>query len=184
MEDQEKLLIILLYVCVGGLALAFLFWLLVRRKAQVRKQNEDMVRMKWAQLDDRLVNPMNMVQEEADGGTTLDLPGSSAAISLTYMKDGKIEKKTFPTEVSIKIGRGAENDICIENPTVSRGHCEIYGVRGGGFSVCDMNSQNKTIVRRNGRKTVVDGTDDAFIIQSGDCLLLGTTEIWIDIKAD
>lgn len=177
----EKLFIIIIYACVSGLALVFLIWLISRKKTQKRKKNEASVRMKWMQLDHKLINPIGCSDENIE--TTLDLPYVSNTISLTYVWKEKVVQKKFPLEACITIGRDAGNDICLDDPTVSKAHCEIHGAVDGRFSIFDLNSRNKTIVQRNSEKKVLNGNDTPFFVQSGDCLLLGTTDIWISIKS-
>ena len=53
------------------------------------------------------------------------------------------------TSDSLTIGRGAKNDIVVQDPEVSRIHCQLVRVQGG-YEVHDLNSQSGTFV--NGRR--------------------------------
>ncbi|MFT5448915.1 MAG: hypothetical protein ACI9DC_004101 [Gammaproteobacteria bacterium] len=55
------------------------------------------------------------------------------------------------TSATFRIGRLADNDLVIRDPSVSRHHAEIRRRRDGGFQVIDLNSMNGVFV--NGTKT-------------------------------
>lgn len=50
----------------------------------------------------------------------------------------------------ITIGRSSENDICIQDPLVSRVHCQLIQDDRGNVTIVDTNSKNGTYV--NGKK--------------------------------
>lgn len=54
----------------------------------------------------------------------------------------------------LTVGRKPENDIVIDNPTVSGSHCKIF-IQGGTFFVEDLNSTNGTYV--NDKKIMTAG---------------------------
>jgi len=74
-----------------------------------------------------------------------------------------VEKKRFDQEM-ISIGRAQENDLVINNLSVSRYHAIMYN-KGGKVVIKDMGSSNGTFV--NGTK--IDETD----IWIGDVVLIG-----------
>jgi serine/threonine protein kinase len=51
----------------------------------------------------------------------------------------------FLQKEKIRIGRGAENDLVIENPSVSRFHAEIH-INGNSYRIIDIGSSNKIFV--------------------------------------
>ena len=57
----------------------------------------------------------------------------------------------------ISIGRAPHNDIMIDDPGVSRTHCQIIKDDNGNFSLIDFNSSNGTIVngvKRHGKMSI------------------------------
>ncbi len=64
---------------------------------------------------------------------------------LLIHKDGRLEREIDLGERDLRIGRGAENEIHLEDPTkaVSRFHAELR-VEGGQYVLLDLNSQNGT----------------------------------------
>lgn len=73
---------------------------------------------------------------------------------------------------SLWIGRGHENDLNLDDPTVSRKHARVES-RGGGLYVSDRGSRGGTLL--NG--SVVE---DEALLHPGDRISLGTSEITFD----
>lgn len=66
--------------------------------------------------------------------------------------------KEFQTEKdSVVIGRKSENDLVLDNPTVSRKHCKIYKA-GDSYFIEDLNSTNGTFL--NSKKILKSGIKD------------------------
>ena len=61
-------------------------------------------------------------------------------------KDKIISKYRLEKGKSLKIGRRENNDIVIENVSVSGKHAKVDSVEGGGFMIMDLNSTNGTFV--------------------------------------
>lgn len=60
---------------------------------------------------------------------------------------------------SYKIGRGSENDIVIDDASISRSHAELISLPDGRFSVRDLGSSNGTMVQgANGWEMVDEAT--------------------------
>ena len=63
--------------------------------------------------------------------------------------DGDREGLLFPiTEKTVTIGREPGCDLVLQDPYVSRKHCQVV-FRGDHFTVLDLGSLNKTKVRNN-----------------------------------
>jgi len=73
------------------------------------------------------------------------------------------------------IGSHLSNDLVVEDPTVSRFHCEL-AITGGAVRVRDLGSRNKTIA--NGI-SLADGT-----VGDGTLLVLGNSEVKIEVEPD
>lgn len=71
----------------------------------------------------------------------------------------------------LQIGRQRDNDICIEDETVSRYHAVIEHSRDGGFMITDVSSQDGGGVRINGERML-----RAFL-SDGDTVELGRTRM-------
>ncbi len=75
----------------------------------------------------------------------------------------------------IRIGRGQNNDVFINDPAVSLNHCEISQDDNGEFRVTDLNSINGTYV--NDTMLLKPNT----LLRSGDVVRIGTTTLpWLD----
>jgi pSer/pThr/pTyr-binding forkhead associated (FHA) protein len=73
----------------------------------------------------------------------VDLP-PDACLEITR-KDGEVSR--FPiTKKTVTIGRDPECDLRLDDPFVSRKHCQIV-FRGDHFTVMDLGSLNKTVVK-------------------------------------
>jgi type II secretory pathway predicted ATPase ExeA len=85
---------------------------------------------------------------------TLKLPEAPKLI-LTYK--GKTVQEQTITQQRVTIGRGKENDLCIESPFISRQHATIF-CNGAETAVVDLDSKNGTFVnsRRVQVQTIAD----------------------------
>lgn len=68
-----------------------------------------------------------------------------------------------------RLGRAPDNDICLDNDTVSGHHAEIYYLPDGTFQICDIGSTNGTWV--NGQRVRT-----AFL-KNGDVMELGEVRL-------
>lgn len=84
---------------------------------------------------------------------------------------GRIELSD--SDLPVTVGRSTRADISISDRLLSRVHCEIRWHSTEGFQIVDLESTNLTIVNKH---EVTSHT-----LQSGDCILLGDTEIYVDI---
>ena len=79
------------------------------------------------------------------------IDGRPATIMLRRFKvqlveDGVVTERTFDQDV-ITIGAIEDNDLVINDDTVSRHHCRIH-VDGGAYMIEDLGSTNGTFVNR------------------------------------
>ena len=72
------------------------------------------------------------------------------------------------------LGRSARADIMINDALLSRLHSEIRWVAPSGFVIVDLDSTNLTIVNRH--------DVESHTLRSGDLILLGDTEIFVQIE--
>jgi len=63
-----------------------------------------------------------------------------------FRKDGRVQEHTFDKE-TLTIGATADNDLVLEDDTVSRNHCRIY-LDGDYYMIKDLDSTNGTFVNR------------------------------------
>lgn len=78
-------------------------------------------------------------------------------------------------DLPVTIGRSHRADITINDKQLSRIHSEIRQTASGEFEVVDRESTNLTIV--NERDV------ESCILKSGDILLLGETELIVEVDA-
>ncbi len=77
--------------------------------------------------------------------------------------------------IIVKIGRGQNNDIFINDPAVSLNHCEISQDDNGEFHITDLNSTNGTYVN----DTILLNPNT--LLRSSDVVRIGNTILpWID----
>jgi pSer/pThr/pTyr-binding forkhead associated (FHA) protein len=81
---------------------------------------------------------------------------------------GNLQGQTVSVASETTIGRGKDNDIVIDDPTVSGHHCKIV-VEDSRFTIVDLDSTNGTNV--NGSKV------SKMMITSGTALQLGAVRI-------
>ena len=86
-------------------------------------------------------------------------------------EDGDIH--VSQSDLPVTLGRSHRADITISDMLLSRIHAEIRLAEGGGFELVDRDSTNLTIVNNT-------DTEQA-ILKTGDCILLGETEIIVEI---
>jgi S-DNA-T family DNA segregation ATPase FtsK/SpoIIIE len=86
--------------------------------------------------------------------------------------DGNIQLSTGDLPVSI--GRSHRADITINDLLLSRIHSEIRLSENGGFEIVDCESTNLTIVN--------DQDIERAVLKTGDRILLGDTELLVEIE--
>ncbi len=79
------------------------------------------------------------------------------------------------SDLPVTLGRSHRADITINDMLLSRIHAEIRHGENGGFEIVDYESTNLTIVNNQDIERA--------LLKTGDCLLLGETEILIEIDA-
>ena len=87
--------------------------------------------------------------------------------------DGDIELSE--ADLPMTLGRSHRADITINDALLSRIHARICAGKNGGFEIIDNESTNLTIVNNQD----IERT----LLKSGDCILLGETEILVEIDA-
>ncbi len=85
--------------------------------------------------------------------------------------DGSIHLGTG--DLPVTIGRSHRADVTINDPLLSRIHSEIQLSETGGFELVDRESTNLTIVN--------DHDIDRVLLKTGDRILLGDTELHVEV---
>ena len=78
------------------------------------------------------------------------------------------------SDLPVTLGRSHRADITINDALLSRIHAEIRRSESGGFMIVDNQSTNLTIVNNQD----IDQAD----LKTGDCILLGETEIHVEVE--
>jgi pSer/pThr/pTyr-binding forkhead associated (FHA) protein len=81
-----------------------------------------------------------------------------------------------PVDLPVSIGRSHRADIMIEDRLMSRLHAEFRLTPAGEFELADLESTNLAIVNEQEVEQVV--------LKTGDCILLGETELYVEICRD
>jgi pSer/pThr/pTyr-binding forkhead associated (FHA) protein len=115
-------------------------------------------RVSWLRID----CPMRLRLGDPDGGQELRVePGVGATLPLAAGSGGRRpdtadreapgkRRKVHLILGRARLGRAADNDIVVRDPTVSRHHADLHGDPLDGFEVIDRSSRNGTFV--NGRR--------------------------------
>ncbi|GAB4030628.1 MAG: hypothetical protein Fur0012_06860 [Elusimicrobiota bacterium] len=82
-------------------------------------------------------------------------------IKLMIKYESSFIKEFKTASDSVSIGRKAENDLVLDNPTVSGHHCKIYKA-GDSYFIEDLNSTNGTFV--NSKKVIKSGIKEKDVI--------------------
>lgn len=81
-----------------------------------------------------------------------------------------------PADLPVTVGRSHRADITIHDRQLSRIHSEFRMGAEGGFEIVDRESTNLTIV--NERDV------ESCLLKTGDLILLGETELLVEIEMD
>jgi pSer/pThr/pTyr-binding forkhead associated (FHA) protein len=79
----------------------------------------------------------------------------------------------LPGDLPVSIGRSRRADIVVDDRLMSRVHAEFRCNAAGQFELADRESTNLAIVNQQ--------EVDHAVLQTGDCILLGETELFIEI---
>ena len=88
---------------------------------------------------------------------------------------GDDDIELFDSDLPVTLGRSHRADITINDLLLSRIHAEICHGEKGGFEIVDHESTNLTIVNNQDVERA--------LLKTGDCILLGETEILVEIDA-
>lgn len=91
-----------------------------------------------------------------------------ASSRLTF-KSGPMKGERFAVKKGVKVGRGPENDVTLEDKQLSRIHCCFY-TQGSTTYVADLDSTNGT--RVNGETVLIRRP-----LLDGDVIQVGASEI-------
>lgn len=91
-------------------------------------------------------------------------------VSARFIRTDKVGKGELRVRASLcRLGRAPENDLCLDNDSVSGRHAELYYLPDGTFRICDLGSTNGTWV--NGKQI------SSQILQNGDVVELGEVRL-------
>lgn len=68
-----------------------------------------------------------------------------------------------------RLGRALDNDICLDNDSVSGCHAEVYHLPDGAFQICDLDSTNGTWV--NGKRIQMQTLNNGDVVELGEVRL-------------
>ena len=98
---------------------------------------------------------------------TVDSPINKLFLAITprlVAVEGPLSGKTFYLDEPVSIGRLGSNDICLEDPFVSRNHCVIRN-DGDEYLIEDLNSSNGTYL--NGERVNTRSLKEGCLIAVG-----------------
>lgn len=84
--------------------------------------------------------------------------------------------RLLPADLPVSIGRSHRADIVIEDRLMSRMHAEFRLTAAGEFELADLESTNLAIVNEHEVEQIV--------LKTGDSILLGETELFVEIRSD
>jgi VWFA-related protein len=145
-------------------------------KQRLEKEKESLEREladeKQSQADKSQVQPDMTEKVEPDPRYTVisGRPGGQMAKVQFYFENGPLSGQSFSISDGMTIGRSDSNLLTVSDQTVSGKHAKIV-VKGGAFSIVDLNSTNGTMV--NGQKI------SEMPIKTGDKVQIGKVNITI-----
>lgn len=92
-------------------------------------------------------------------------PISLRALAFLKPQDGTGERYAV-TSAAYRIGRHSDNDLTIQDPSISRQHAEIHRKRDGSFTITDLDSVNGVFV--NQQKISSAALADGDLVEMGD----------------
>ncbi|MCA9085718.1 MAG: FHA domain-containing protein [Planctomycetaceae bacterium] len=97
---------------------------------------------------------------------------------LTLISDGLAEGQVelTPDQLPAVLGRSKSADVTINDGLLSRRHSEIVLNSAGDFEIRDLDSTNLTIVNEH--------DVPRHVLRTGDVILLGDTQISVEVTAD
>ena len=133
---------------------------------KAQKQAQDETKVEKEKVDDKT----KAVERSSDPRKTIiSGRGDSAPSSIQlHFNSGPLAGQSETISANSTIGRGSDNDIVLDEKTVSGNHCRI-SVEGTGYVIYDMDSTNGTIV--NGNKVT------SMTLSSGSTIELGSVKI-------
>lgn len=102
------------------------------------------------------------------------MPPSTPSLILvsSALPDGRVELTA--RQLPVVLGRSHSVDLTIPDKQLSRRHAEIKLNRAGQFELLDLESTNLTIVNTH--------DVDRHVLKTGDQILLGDTEIRVEVR--
>jgi len=102
------------------------------------------------------------------------MPDSSPVLILrsNALPDGRVELTA--RQLPVVLGRSHSSDLAIADGQLSRRHAEIVVNSAGQFELFDLDSTNLTIVNKH--------DVSRHVLKTGDDILLGDTEIRVEVK--
>jgi len=126
--------------------------------------------------DLRVVTSISGTPPDIDHQATQALPVETLHAAVRELGQGYrliLGQRAIPlTSVPVSLGRGLDNDIIVEDPTVSRRHAQIV-YRHGHLVLRDLNSRYGTFV--NGRRVA-----EECILRPGDVISLGKAALKLE----
>lgn len=103
-------------------------------------------------------------------------PVAKPPSALAYLTEVGADRPPIPvTKTSARIGRDSDNDIVLNNDSVSGHHAKLQLDPGGTFTITDLGSNNGILV--NGKSAASSPLADGDTIELGDLRLLFTLPV-------
>jgi DNA-binding NtrC family response regulator len=106
----------------------------------------------------------------------------SERLEIAVFDGDRVTVRALPATGSLSIGRTADNDVCIDNPAVSRRHAVLH--IGPPLAIQDLGGANGTFVKDPTRRLEKGETHSlrqlagaTLPVSLGDCIVVGTTVI-------
>ncbi len=153
---------------VGAGFLLFIIWLIVAMSKKSSREEAEF---------DTSMPPTTMPPTTAPGFTALGSspPAMPTLRSGTFLEDVQETENVYPIiGTAVRIGRGVDNDIRLENDSVSKHHASIHKATDGRFVVQDLASGNGIFV--NGNRV------DSAELKPGDVIEFGEVHLKFTVR--
>jgi len=123
--------------------------------------------------DEQPAQPSSNTMVLARAGHEVAPPDSASRALLLVSTDGAAPVQFDLGGALISIGRASDNDVIVDDPEVSRHHCQLK-LQHGAYSLADLGSRNGSWV--NGQQV------SEVALGPGDSIRIGSTEITFEVR--
>lgn len=167
------ILIILIVVCIF-VELLLLFIQLKKKKNIKDKMRKNLYKM----IEERVLDQSLKYRMTSAEATMREC--NSPFLYMEFLNTKPLISYLFPLDEWITIGRNKENKVCIHDEMFSRLHCKI-GLINSTLLLQDQGSANGTRICRGLFKKIDVSEGRHEVLQSGDCIKIGSCRMKITI---